>query len=473
MYKLVIADDEGKTTVVPLFDDVVTIGRKDSNTVCLPERNISRYHAKLTRADGQLRIEDFSSYTGVIVNGRRIQGRAVLNPGDRLTIGDYRMALEMEPDLHVSNLKTAAERRTVPDTPVGGVLPEPFRVAPDVKPRLSKLQDDRSTSPEVILPVSRLPLVVAIGIIGTATMFAGLMIYNAMAARERTARQDTADLELMRSGQEFWGFLRDCQQALQGQRYHRAMELGKQALALRPESEQAQGCHAAASRAFGEQQAFDQGRAMFEQDRIEEAYEHFQRALTDTSAFRSRSEVIQTARLYAALRLDQAEQVSRTDPEAARGLLQEILGMHLAPAQVRRKAESLHSSLVEKNAPRPHPMAQRPKSTEAVGAAVATAPAPVVVAPAASYGVAPVAGGLAAAKECLQRGDNPCAIAALRRATTPAELALRIATHRQMGNTQAAVRDMQTYIGRYPADIRSVEYREFLRLRPGGESTVP
>jgi len=470
MYKLVIADDEGKTTVVPLFDDVVTIGRKNTNTVCLPERNISRYHAKLTRADGQLRIEDFSSYAGVVVNGRRIQGRAVLNPGDRLTIGDYRMALEMEPDLRTADVRSPAERRTVPDTPLGGVLPEPFRVVPDVKARQPQA-DDPTTGPEVILPVSRLPLVVAIGIIATATMFAGLMVYNAMAARERTARQDTADLELMRSGQEFWGFLRDCQQALQGQRYDRAAEFGKKALALRPESEQARGCHAAASRAFGEQQAFEQGRAMFEQNRIEEAYVHFQRALTDTSAFRSRSEVIQTARLYAALRLDQAEQLSRTDPEAAQALLKEILGMHLAPAQVRKKAETLHADLLENDGPRlrSRPLVQRTKSIEATDT-LDTAGTPVV-APAAS--MAPVAGGLAAAKECLQRGDNPCAIAALRRATTPAELALRIATHRQMGNTQAAVRDMQTYMGRYPSDTRSVEYREFLRLRAGGEAAAP
>lgn len=471
MYKLVIADDEGKTTVVPLFDDVVTIGRKDTNTVCLPERNISRYHAKLTRADGQLRVEDFSSYTGVVVNGRRIQGRAVLNPGDRLTIGDYRMVLEMEPDLRLADPRSAAERRTVPDTPLGGVLPEPFRVGHEVKTRQPHAHEDPMTASEVILPVSRLPVVVAIGIVATATMFAGLMVYNAMAARERTARQDTADMELMRSGQEFWGSLRDCQQALQGQNYDRAVEFGKRALALRPQSEQARGCHAAASRAFTEQQAFEQGRVMFEQDRIEEAYAHFQRALTDTSAFRSRSEVIQTARLYAALRLDQAEQLRRTDPEAAQELLKEILGMHLAPAQVRKKAETLQADLLQKDAQRPRtrPVAQRTKSLETSDTSeIAAAPA---VAPATS--VVPVSGGLAAAKECLQRGDNPCAIAALRRATTPAELALRIATHRQMGNTQAAVRDMQNYIGRYPTDTRSVEYREFLRLRSERGATAP
>ena len=39
MNKLIIADDEGKTTVVPLVRDEITIGRKEGNTIRLTERN--------------------------------------------------------------------------------------------------------------------------------------------------------------------------------------------------------------------------------------------------------------------------------------------------------------------------------------------------------------------------------------------------------------------------------------------------
>ena len=42
MFKLVIQDDEGKTTVVPLIRDEITIGRKEGNTIRLTERNVSR-----------------------------------------------------------------------------------------------------------------------------------------------------------------------------------------------------------------------------------------------------------------------------------------------------------------------------------------------------------------------------------------------------------------------------------------------
>ena len=42
MLKLVISDDEGKTMVIPLTRDELTIGRKDGNSIRLTERNVSR-----------------------------------------------------------------------------------------------------------------------------------------------------------------------------------------------------------------------------------------------------------------------------------------------------------------------------------------------------------------------------------------------------------------------------------------------
>jgi ABC transport system ATP-binding/permease protein len=89
MFKLVIQDDEGKTTVVPLIRDEITVGRKEGNTIRLTERNVSRRHARILRANGAVAIEDLNSYNGVRVNGSRIQGRCHLNPSDRIQIGDY------------------------------------------------------------------------------------------------------------------------------------------------------------------------------------------------------------------------------------------------------------------------------------------------------------------------------------------------------------------------------------------------
>ncbi len=108
MYKLVISDDEGKTTVVPLVRDEITIGRKEGNTIRLTERNVSRKHARLFKANGAFTIEDLSSYNGIKVNGRKISDPSSLAAGDQVTIGDYLLALQVE----------AAETATEPTTPM-------------------------------------------------------------------------------------------------------------------------------------------------------------------------------------------------------------------------------------------------------------------------------------------------------------------------------------------------------------------
>ena len=50
MWKLVIEDDEGKRTVVPLARDDYTIGRQEGNTIRLTERNVSRHHGRVRRS---------------------------------------------------------------------------------------------------------------------------------------------------------------------------------------------------------------------------------------------------------------------------------------------------------------------------------------------------------------------------------------------------------------------------------------
>lgn len=96
MQKLVIQDDEGKTTVVPLIRDEITIGRKEGNTIRLTERNVSRKHARIMRTNGSVHVEDLNSYNGVRVNGSRISGRCQLSISDRVQIGDYLIELKAE-----------------------------------------------------------------------------------------------------------------------------------------------------------------------------------------------------------------------------------------------------------------------------------------------------------------------------------------------------------------------------------------
>lgn len=92
--KLIIEDDEGRKTVVPLVREEITIGRQDGNTIRLTERNVSRRHARLVRNNGSVLIEDLGSYNGVRVNGEKIQGPTRIKEGDLVEIGDYDLGVE-------------------------------------------------------------------------------------------------------------------------------------------------------------------------------------------------------------------------------------------------------------------------------------------------------------------------------------------------------------------------------------------
>ncbi len=133
MHKLVISDDEGKTTVVPLVRDEITIGRKEGNTIRLTERNVSRRHARLRRSNGAYLIEDLESYNGIKVNGRRIEKTLELKPGDQVGIGDYLIALQDESAdaPSVADAPTAALSQP-PPSPTTGDPPTAMIAAPTV-----------------------------------------------------------------------------------------------------------------------------------------------------------------------------------------------------------------------------------------------------------------------------------------------------------------------------------------------------
>jgi ABC-type multidrug transport system ATPase subunit/pSer/pThr/pTyr-binding forkhead associated (FHA) protein len=67
------------------------IGRDPSCQLVLDNLNVSRQHARLLRQDEYVWIEDLESQWGVRVNGRLIQERTQLWPGDELVIGGARL----------------------------------------------------------------------------------------------------------------------------------------------------------------------------------------------------------------------------------------------------------------------------------------------------------------------------------------------------------------------------------------------
>lgn len=177
IYKLIIEDDEGKTTVYPLSQGEISIGRKEGNTIRLMERNVSRRHARLLRNNGSVFIEDLDSYNGIRINGERINGRYEVKEGDLVEIGDYHLALqaaEIEDDAHDRHgAPTIEERKDKDEWPLAGTVPD-FRLPeeilagvrgqlPPAKPTVTSTRDtipdtpvqQPAPTPSVLAPGSR------------------------------------------------------------------------------------------------------------------------------------------------------------------------------------------------------------------------------------------------------------------------------------------------------------------------------
>ena len=92
MALLHIVDAGGRQWQVPLTgQSVCTIGRAPDNTVVLTDARASRYHAHITRRDGDYLIIDGKPGGGrsanhVYVNGRQIEEHALAD-GDRILVG--------------------------------------------------------------------------------------------------------------------------------------------------------------------------------------------------------------------------------------------------------------------------------------------------------------------------------------------------------------------------------------------------
>ena len=173
--KLVIEDDEGQRREIPFDRDEITIGRREDNLVHLPERNVSRRHARLVQRDGAVLLEDLRSANGTLVNGVRITEAVPLGDGDLVRIGDYGVALR--PD--GVSLETPLPRPPVAEPPValrGDVLAD---TAPH--PLVGGVADAGEPVAEVPAPARRSRRALGVAILGLVLGLGGALLLRVRA----------------------------------------------------------------------------------------------------------------------------------------------------------------------------------------------------------------------------------------------------------------------------------------------------
>lgn len=88
-----VCRDRGEIRDFPLASGWTRVGRIKGAEICLDDPSVSRRHALISTDPGKRpRLLDDRSLNGVMVNGRKVEWRA-LEPGDEVTVGRYRLYL--------------------------------------------------------------------------------------------------------------------------------------------------------------------------------------------------------------------------------------------------------------------------------------------------------------------------------------------------------------------------------------------
>jgi predicted component of type VI protein secretion system len=130
-----------------LVKDVVTIGRDVNNDIVLNDAEVSRNHARLTAQSGGYLIEDLASTNGTFVNGQRLIGPKLLNPGDVVGLGET-IVLEF-------NFVADAGATVVSSAPMGEPMMAPPPPAPEPMPpptMAEPMYSEPSTMPPMAPP---------------------------------------------------------------------------------------------------------------------------------------------------------------------------------------------------------------------------------------------------------------------------------------------------------------------------------
>lgn len=94
MARLVLLSEGFTGRAYELKVPTTTVGRVSDNAFEIPEASVSSHHAEIELRGTQVIVRDLNSTNGTFIAGERINGEAVLRPGQILRLGTVDMRLE-------------------------------------------------------------------------------------------------------------------------------------------------------------------------------------------------------------------------------------------------------------------------------------------------------------------------------------------------------------------------------------------
>jgi pSer/pThr/pTyr-binding forkhead associated (FHA) protein len=87
-YQLVMHSGPTPGKIFPMEGDVLTIGREAGNAIVINDAEVSRKHTQFVFQGGKYIVTDLGSTNGTFVNGQRLTGQHILQPGEVISLGE-------------------------------------------------------------------------------------------------------------------------------------------------------------------------------------------------------------------------------------------------------------------------------------------------------------------------------------------------------------------------------------------------
>ena len=126
VHKMAQLTDENNDSVIDITHWETSIGKSRANDIVLPLPSVSRFHAVIAKKRRDWVVTDTFSKNGVLVNGKKIEGRAVIEDGDLISIGTVPLRFQCAEAI------SSTTKKQIRKTAGGGVA---YAVLVDVKSR--------------------------------------------------------------------------------------------------------------------------------------------------------------------------------------------------------------------------------------------------------------------------------------------------------------------------------------------------
>ena len=111
VHKMAQLTDENNDSVIEINHWETSIGKSKANDIVLPLPSVSRFHAVIAKKSRDWVVTDTFSRKGILVNGKKIDGKAVIEDGDVITIGTVPLRFECADAISSSKKADQAECR--------------------------------------------------------------------------------------------------------------------------------------------------------------------------------------------------------------------------------------------------------------------------------------------------------------------------------------------------------------------------